>query len=44
MSFDNAFFTPTYYVITAEHELRVRTSDRGDAPRRVGRKAKRRAA
>jgi len=34
MSFDNAYFTPTYYVISAEHGLRVRKSERGDAPRR----------
>jgi hypothetical protein len=40
MSFDNAFFTPTFYVITAEHELRVRNAQRGSAPRR-GRKRRR---
>jgi hypothetical protein len=34
MSFDNAFYTPTYYVIAVEHELRVRSSQRGEAPRR----------
>jgi len=34
MSFDNAFFTPTYYVIAIEHELLVRNSRRGAAPRR----------
>jgi len=40
MSFENAFFTPTFYVITAEHELRVRNAQRGSAPRR-GRKRRR---
>jgi hypothetical protein len=34
MSFDNAFFTPTYYLIAAEHQLRVRTAQSGQAPRR----------
>jgi hypothetical protein len=43
MSFDNAYFTPTYYVISAEHDLRVRKSERGDAPRR-GRRVRRRSA
>jgi len=43
MSFDNAYFTPTYYVISAEHGLRVRKSERGDAPRR-GRRVRRRSA
>jgi hypothetical protein len=41
MSFDNAFFTTTYYVITAEHDLRVRNSERGAVPRR-GRRTRRR--
>jgi hypothetical protein len=44
MSFDNAYFTPTFYVISAEHDLRVRTSDRGDAPRRGRRRGRRRSA
>jgi hypothetical protein len=38
MSFDNAFFTPTYYVIAVEHDLRVRNSQRGTAPRRARRR------
>jgi hypothetical protein len=43
MSFDNAFFTSTYYVIAAEHQLRVRTAQRGVAPHR-GRRSRRRTA
>jgi hypothetical protein len=43
MSFDNAFFTPTYYVIAIEHELLARRSRRGAAPRR-GRVRRRRSA
>jgi hypothetical protein len=42
MSFDNAFFTPTYYVIAVEHELLVRRSRLADAPRR-GRPRRRRS-
>jgi hypothetical protein len=42
MSFDNAFFTPTYYVIAIEHELLARRSRRGAAPRR-GRVRRRRS-
>jgi hypothetical protein len=42
MSFDNAFFTPTYYVIAIEHELLVRSSRRGATPRR-GRSRRRRS-
>jgi hypothetical protein len=42
MSFDNAFFTPTYYVIAVEHELAARRSQRGVAPRR-GRSRRRRS-
>jgi hypothetical protein len=43
MSFENAFFTPTYYVIATEHQLRVRTAQRGVAPLR-GRRSRRRTA
>jgi hypothetical protein len=43
MSFDNALFTPTYYVIAIEHQLRVRSAQRGAAPRR-GRRSRRRTA
>jgi len=42
MSFDNAFFTPTYYVIAVEHELLARRSRLGAAPRR-GRPRRRRS-
>jgi hypothetical protein len=41
MSFDNAFVTPTYYVIAVEHELLARRSQRGAAPR-LGRTRRRR--
>ena len=41
MSFDNAYLTPTYYVIAAEHDLRVRRAQRGQSPRR-GRRTRRR--
>jgi hypothetical protein len=40
MSFDNPYMTPTYYVIAAEHELRVRRATTGTAPRR-GRRSRR---
>ena len=43
MSIDNAYFTHTYYLITAEHDLRVRTSQHGESPRR-GRRVRRRRA
>jgi hypothetical protein len=42
MSFDNAFFTPTYYVIAVEHELLARRSRRGAEPSR-GRSRRRRS-
>jgi hypothetical protein len=42
MSFDNSYFTPTYYVIAAEHDLRVRRAQRGESPRR-GRRIRRRS-
>jgi hypothetical protein len=34
MSFDNAYFTSTYYVIVAEHQARIRESMRGSSPRK----------
>ena len=43
MSFDNAYFTHTYYVIAAEHQLRARKSELGERPRR-GRRIRRRRA
>ena len=43
MSLDNAYFTPTFYVIAVEHDLRVRKSEKGESPRR-GRRERRRAA
>jgi nitroimidazol reductase NimA-like FMN-containing flavoprotein (pyridoxamine 5'-phosphate oxidase superfamily) len=42
MSFDNAYATPTYYVIAAEHDLRVHRAQRGESPRR-GRRIRRRS-
>jgi hypothetical protein len=41
MSFDNAFFTPTFYVIAAEHELRIAVARRGATPGRSRRRRRR---
>jgi hypothetical protein len=41
MSFDNAYFTPTYYVIAFEHELRTRAAERGTPSRRARRRRRR---
>jgi len=41
VSFDNAYYTHTYYLIHTEHHLRVRRSEHGESPRR-GRRVRRR--
>jgi hypothetical protein len=41
MSFDNAYFTHTYYVINAEHRLRAQRAEQGVSPGR-GRRLRRR--